>query len=100
MSVTVNMWSKKPGELENFLRSFYQTEVKISGDARQWIEEYKNPLKSVDIISALMDNRHKFDIVLYVQVGQEDLYRITEENYNDVIKGIFILFYDKKLIFC
>lgn len=95
MSVSVNMWSGIPGELRCFLEKYYEKEVDVNNHTGGWFFECSPPLESVDIISALMDNSEKYDIVMYVQVNNSELYRITEENYNDVIKGLFILFYDK-----
>jgi len=93
MSVSVNMWSTSCGEIKRFLEAFYEREINIDEDTGQWFCDYGNPLESADIISAVMDNSHKFDIVLYIQVNKGNLFRITEENFNDVIKGLFILYY-------
>lgn len=95
MSITVNLWSKKEGEIKRFLEKYYQDEVIMDEDVDQWSYVYREPLKSVDIISALMDNTHKYEIALGVQVNNGDLYPVTEENHNDVIKGIFCLFYEE-----
>ena len=33
MSLTINLWSRKAGELKRFLSSFYECEVEIADDA-------------------------------------------------------------------
>ena len=33
MSLTVNLWSRKEGELKRFLRSYYERDVEIADDA-------------------------------------------------------------------
>jgi len=95
MSITVNLWTKKEGEIRRFLEKYYEDEVIIDEDVDQWSYVYREPLESVDIISALMDNSHQYDIKLGVQVNHGDLYPVTEKNHNDVIKGIFCLFYEE-----
>jgi len=50
----------------------------------------------VDIISAVIDNNDKYQILIYIQVDEGDIHPITVENHNDVIKGIFYLFYEEK----
>lgn len=97
MSITVNIWSRKDGEIKSFLERFYQSEVTMDEDIAQWSYVYRNPLESVDIISALIDNSHKYDIGLGVQIDNNELYRVSEENHNDVIKGIFCLFYEEPI---
>ena len=98
MSITVSLWSEKEGEIRRFLEKFYLSKVFMDEDVDQWSYVYNRPLESVDMISALMDNSHKYDIEVGVQVNQEELYPVTENNYNDVIKGIFCLFYEEPLI--
>jgi len=95
MSLTVSLWSKKEGEIRKFLEEYYESEVFLDDDVDQWSYVYNKPLESVDIISALMDNNHKYDISIGIQVGEGEIYTVTEENHNDVIKGIFVLFYDE-----
>ncbi|MDD4495730.1 MAG: hypothetical protein PHV32_15570 [Eubacteriales bacterium] len=97
MSLSVNLWSTSAIELENFLKSFYDLNESITGGAKQWFHEYPSPLESVDMISAVMDNSDKYQIVMYLQFGSGDLFRITNENYNDVIKGLYMHYYHECL---
>ncbi len=93
-SITVCVWTKTEGEIKKFLERYYEEEeIHIDCDVDEWNYVYGNPIESVDIISALMDNRYEFDLNVGVRVNEEDLYHITDENYNDVIKGMFNLFY-------
>lgn len=96
MSVSVNMWSTTCGEIKRFLEAFYEQEMHMDENTGQWFCEFGDPLESADIISAVIDNSHNFNIALYIQVDKGDLYRITEDNFNDVIKGLFILYYRDK----
>lgn len=95
MAIVVNLWSGKNGEIKRFLERYYRKDIKMDDDVNQWIYVYNNPLDSVDIISALMDNIDKYRIGMCIQVDQGDLHPVTIENHNDIIKGIFCLFYEE-----
>lgn len=93
MSISVNMWSNREGEIKKFLEKYYGKAVDIDNDVNQWIYVYNKPLEAVDIISALMDNNDKYKIAMCIQVDQGDIHPVTIENHNDIIKGMFCLFY-------
>ncbi len=95
MAITVSMWSDKKGEIKRFLSSFYQKEVKMDEDIGQWIYVYNKPLEAIDIISAVMDNKDKFRISMCLQVDRADVHIITEQNHNDIVKGILQLYYEE-----
>mgnify|MGYP000073693196 CR=1 FL=1 len=95
MSITVNLWSEKEGEIKRFLEKYYESKVVMDEDVGQWCYIYNRPLESADMISALMDNQDKYEIELGVQVNHGDIYHVNEDNHNDVIKGIFCLFYEE-----
>jgi hypothetical protein len=71
------MWSGKSGEIKRFLKSFYQKEVKAEDDISQWIYVYNKPLEAIDIISALMDNKERYKISMFIQIDRGDLYLIN-----------------------
>jgi len=92
MSLTVNLWSRKEGELKRFFRSYYERDVEIADDAGGWFHEYTRPAEAVDIISAVIDNSDRFQLSMYIQLHDGRLYRVTEANHNDVIRDVFMLF--------
>lgn len=98
MSLTVNLWSRKPGELKRFLESYYCGETGVNENQGEWACVYAKPLEAVDIISAVMDNNDRYQIVLCIQVDEGQLHHITAENHNEVIKDIFQLFYKENVI--
>ncbi len=102
MSITVSLWSKKKGEIKRFLKKFYQGEIMIEDDVEKWIYVYNKPLKSVDIISAVLDNNDDFEINLYIQVNEGLIHSVTIDNHNDIIKSIFQLYYASEMetIYC
>ena len=93
MSVTISLWSTKQGEIQRFLGSYYQKDFQSEEFSRRWIGEFINPLDSVDIISALMDNLECFDIIMYIHMENGYLHKITETNYNDIIKDLIGMYY-------
>jgi len=94
MTITVNLWSQKAGELKRFLDSFYNSEGTVDNDAERWIYVCRKPLDAVDFISALIDNNDKFQIGMGININEETMHPVTIENHNDIIKGMFQLFYE------
>ena len=93
MSVTLSIWSTKRGEIRRFLHSFYQKDFKGEDNSRRWVRDFINPMDSIDMISALMDNLEYFDVTLYIHMENGFLHKITEKNYNDVIRGLIGIYY-------
>jgi hypothetical protein len=96
MSISVNLWSSKDGEIKRFLERYYDKKVNLDEDVNQWIYVYNKPLDAVDMISAVMDNSDKYKIGMCIQVNEGDIHPVTVENHNDIIKGIFCLFYEEQ----
>lgn len=98
MKLTVNLWSRKTGEIKRFLESYFERDVEMDEDSSEWVCVYKKPLEAVDIISAVMDNNDKYQIIMTIQVDEGQLHHITVYNHNDVIKDIFHLFYNENVL--
>ncbi|MCX8131639.1 MAG: hypothetical protein N3I35_16290 [Clostridia bacterium] len=97
MSIAVNLWSKRTGEIKRFLESYYEKNIIMDDDVDQWIYIYNKPLDAIDMISAVMDNNDKYEICMCIQVDKGDLHPVTYENHNDIIKGILYLFYTENV---
>lgn len=98
MKLTVNMWSRKKGEINRFLKSYYSSDVEMEEEAGAWSCDYNKPLEAVDIISAVMDNNDRYQINLCIQVDEGQLHHITTDNHNNIVKDIFNLFYNENCI--
>jgi hypothetical protein len=96
MKLTVNLWSRKTGEIKRFLESYY--EMKMDEDVDEWANVYGNPLEAVDMISAVIDNNDRYQIMICIQMDEGQLHHITADNHNDVIKDLFKLFYYENTI--
>ena len=46
MSLTVNLWSRKEGELKRFLECFYECKIDIADNAEGWFYEYVRPVEA------------------------------------------------------
>jgi hypothetical protein len=95
MAISVNLWSRKQGEIRSFLEKYYEKDVSIDDDVDRWIYIYKKPLDAIDIISTLIDNNDKYKISMCIQIDKGDVHPVTYENHNDIIKGILCLFYEE-----
>lgn len=93
MAITISLWSNKHMEIKRFLDSYYQDNVQSDESAQRWMGEFYNPLESIDMISALMDNSDNYEVIMYIHMDNGYLYKITKHNYNDVIRGLLSIFY-------
>lgn len=96
--LTVNMWSRKKGEIKRFLECYYDRQIGIDEKRTEWECCFSKPTEAVDVISALIDNSDKYQISMCIQVNGGQLHHITIDNHNDIIKGIFQLFYNENVM--
>ena len=55
MFATVNLYSTKKGELNDFLSRFYNTDLEIYNNLN-WEKKYTNPIELAEIIGVYIDN--------------------------------------------
>ena len=60
MHAIVKLQSHKPGELNEFLSEYYDTNLEIDKNLR-WQKKYENPIEITDLIAAYIDNQENFD---------------------------------------
>lgn len=95
MNLTVNLWSGKKGEIKRFLDMFYDRDSNMDEGTGEWEYVYKKPLEAIDIINAVMDNSDKYQINLCIQIDEGQMFHITSDNHNEVIRDMFGLFYNE-----
>lgn len=93
MPITLSLWSARQGEIRRFLQSFYQKDHPNEELTNRWMGDFCNPLDSIDMISALMDNIENYELTMYLHMENGYLHKITARNYDDVIKGLIGIFY-------
>jgi len=98
MKLTVNLWSRKYGEIKRFLENYYERDMEMDEGTGEWACTYRKPMEAVDMISAVIDNNDKYQIAICIQLDEGQLHLITVNNHNDVIKDIFNLFYRENVL--
>lgn len=88
MAYTIKIYSEKEGEIEKFLRLFYQNNFELS-DKLFWKKEFDDPAKIIDIISAFIDNKDKFNANIWTSLDKDVFICVTENNINELIKYIY-----------
>lgn len=88
MESIVNLYSDKPGEITRFLSNFYNKDLKLDNDLK-WENKYSNSIEIVDIIGALIDNKDKYKINMWVSLDDGLFINVTENNSNEIIKYLY-----------
>ena len=61
---SVNLYSTKEGEIENFLTSFYNEKVLLNNNLKHNIF-FENPVEMIDLISTFIENNEKYQINMW-----------------------------------
>ena len=88
MQATVNLYSNKKGELNNFLSRFYNTNLEIY-DSLSWQKKYANPLELAEIIGTFIDNIDDYDITMWISLDKDVFISVSEDNADDIIKYLY-----------
>ena len=88
MFATVNLYSTKKGELNNFLSRFYNTDLEIYNDLN-WEKKYTNPLELTEIIGVYIDNSDLYNLKMLKCIDKNLFITITEDNADDIIKYLY-----------
>lgn len=88
MQASVNLYSNKKGELNNFLSRFYNTNLEIY-DSLSWQKKYANPLELAEIIGTFIDNIDDYDITMWISLDKDVFISVSEDNADDIIKYLY-----------
>lgn len=88
MEVSVNLYSQKKGELNQFLSQFYNTSFDLE-EHLNWKKKYANPIELAEIIGAFIDNSESFNLIMWISLDKNIFIHITEENADDIIKYLY-----------
>ena len=88
MFVSVNLYSEKLGELNNFLSKFYNTNLEINNDL-SWEKKYNNPIEMAEIIGVFLDNIDDYFINMWICLDKNVYINVNEKNGNDIIKYLY-----------
>ena len=88
MFATVNLYSTKKGELNNFLSRFYNTDLEIYNNLN-WEKKYTNPIELAEIIGVYIDNSDLYNLKMLICIDKNLFITITEDNANNIIKYLY-----------
>jgi hypothetical protein len=88
-SVIISLITNTPNEINKFLSTYFEQEVKIDENTFKWSCIYRKPLESISLISAIIDNEEKFNIETLICMDPTVTIRLNNRNINDVIKFMY-----------
>ena len=88
METSINLFSEIKGELNKFLSSFFNKDMKII-DNLSWQKKYKNPVEMTELIGVFVDNHLDYSINFWVCLDNNVYIKVSEQNANALIKYIF-----------
>ena len=88
MFATVNLYSTKKEELNDFLSRFYNTDLEIYNNFN-WEKKYTNPIELAEIIGVYIDNSDLYNLKMFICIDKNLFITITEDNANDIIKYLY-----------
>lgn len=88
MFATVNLYSTKKGELNDFLSRFYNTDLEIYNNLN-WEKKYTNPIELAEIIGVYIDNSDLYNLKMFICIDKNLFITITEDNANNIIKYLY-----------
>ena len=88
MFATVNLYSTKKGELNDFLSRFYNTDLEIYNNLN-WEKKYTNPIGLAEIIGVYIDNSDLYNLKMLICIDKNLFITITEDNANNIIKYLY-----------
>ena len=88
MVAKVILFSNKDGEINNFLKKFYNSNIP-NKNLSSWKKDFPNPIEISEIAAAFSDNQNNFDINMWISLDKDVFIKISSLNVNVIIKYIF-----------
>lgn len=88
MNAIVDIYSENPNDIKNFIDKFYEDDINVNNNLKYEII-FDNPIAASDIISAFIDNNHKFKINMWLSLDKNVFINITEYNADKIIRYLF-----------
>ena len=88
MEITLNLVSDTKNAINKFLTSFFEKDMMTDENTNEWSYILRNPLESIDIISAVMDNSLDDIINVWISFDPNMFLKVRKENCNEIIKYI------------
>ena len=88
MFTIVHLSSKKKGELNKFLSSFYNTNLELE-DSLTWQKKYANPVELAEIIGTYVDNSDDYALFMWICLDKNVFIQVTPKNADDIIRYLY-----------
>lgn len=88
-NVVVTLLASKPSELNRFLSSYYNRDMKIEEGAFRWSSIFQKPLDSICMLATLIDNIEDYKIEALISINHYNSIKVSEKNINDLVKILY-----------
>ena len=88
MKPIVSLYSMDNTQIEKFLNSFYENNIKIENKL-EWQKDYDNPIEIASIIGVFIDNNDKFAINMWISLDEGIFINVTEFNADKIIRYLY-----------
>lgn len=92
MAITLNLVSEKKSIINKFLTAFFEKDMLTDENTLEWSYTLKEPLKAVELISAVTDNYDENTIACWISMDPNVFIRVKNDNCNDIIKYLISRF--------
>ena len=88
MNATINLYSTQNGEIERFLKSFYNKKIELNNNLK-WNKYFDNPIEMSDMIGTFIENNEKFKINMWISLDKGIYIYVTDHNADKIIRYIY-----------
>lgn len=92
MKTFIKLFSSQEGEIERFLKQFYNDSnlsVTASSSLLEWEQSFDNPIEMTEMIGVFIDNLEDFKINMWVCLDENMLINVTKNNVDDLIRYMY-----------
>ena len=86
--MTINLVSEKKDAINDFLTKFFEKDMLTDSFTTEWSYILPDPLDSINIISAVMDNSLENTLEIWVSFDPNVFIKVKPDNYDEIIKYI------------
>lgn len=84
----LNLFSNNSNDINLFLSKFYSKEFNEFSNKNCNLT-FDNPIELVSIISSIIDNNDKYNIVAWINLDENTYIKVTEDNLDEIIKYLY-----------
>lgn len=92
MKTFIKLFSSQEGEIERFLKQFYNDSnlsFTASSSLLEWEQSFDNPIEMTEMIGVFIDNLEDFKINMWVCLDENMLINVTKNNVDDLIRYMY-----------